>query len=62
MKNDLEVDEESKEITNPKSSMSSNTNFSLIQESSNPESNQSSGHKFRLFNLFGKKQKKDKPI
>lgn len=61
MKNDLEVDEESKEVINPKSSMSTNGNFSLIQESSNPESNQSSGHKFKIFNLFSKK-KKDKPV
>lgn len=61
-KNDLEGDEEEKVIEiNPKSSMSTNANFSLIQESSNPESNQSSGYKFKVLNIFGKKSKKDKP-
>jgi hypothetical protein len=58
----MEGDEELKEAVNPKSSMSSNTNFSLIQESSNPESNQSSGYKFKIFTIFNKKSKKDKPI
>ena len=61
-KNDLEGDEEEKVLEiNPKSSMSTNANFSLIQESSNTESNQSSGYKFKVFNIFGKKSKKDKP-
>jgi len=40
--------------------MSTNANFSLIQESSNPESTQSSGFKYKIFNIFGKKSKKDK--
>jgi len=40
--------------------MSTNANFSLIQESSNPDSNQSSGYKFKIFTFFNKKSKKDK--
>ena len=52
MKNDLEGDEEEKVGVNPKSSMSTNANFSLIQESSNPESTQSSGYKYKIFNIF----------